>query len=54
MTLTIPIYENDLSQASNILDPIMFAYDTSLFYCHHRKKIIFETVNCELEDQPVA
>ena len=43
------IYVNDLSQASNILDPIMFAYDTNLFHCHHQIKILFETVNCELE-----
>ena len=26
------IYVNDLSNASNILDPIMFADDTNLFY----------------------
>ena len=44
------IYINDLSQASNILDPIMFADDTNLFYSHHRIKIIFKTVNCELKN----
>ena len=27
----------------------MFADDTNLFYSHHQIKILFETVNCELE-----
>ena len=28
------LYVNDLKNASSILDPIMFAYDTNLFYTH--------------------
>ena len=44
------IYVNDLSQASQILDPIMFADDTNLFYSHSEIKTLFETVNCELEN----
>ena len=28
------LYVNDLKNASNILDPIMFADDTNLFYSH--------------------
>ena len=37
------IYVNDLPNATKILDPIMFADDTNLFYSHH------ESVNEELE-----
>ena len=43
------IYVNNLNQALNILDPIIFEDDTNLFYCHHQINIIFETVNYELE-----
>ena len=43
------IYVNDLSQASNMSDPIMFTDDVNLFYCHYQIKILFETVNCQLE-----
>ena len=43
------IYINDLREASNILDPIMFADDTNLFYSHHQIKVLFETVNAELQ-----
>ena len=28
------LYVNDLKNVSSILDPIMFAYDTNLFYTH--------------------
>ena len=42
------IYINDLCEASNILDPIMSADDTNLFYSHHQIKVLFETVNAEL------
>ena len=48
--LLFPIYVNDLNQASNILDSIMFADDTNLFYSHHQIKTFFETVNCELKN----
>ena len=43
------IYVNDLPNATNILDPIMFADDTNLFYSHHDIKTLFSTVNEELE-----
>ena len=42
------IYVNDLHQASDILDPIMFADDTNLFYSHKDINILFNTVNKEL------
>ena len=43
------IYVNDLQYASNLLEPIMFADDTNLFYSHKNTKTIFKTVNEELE-----
>ena len=43
------IYVNDLSNASNILDPIMFVDDTNLFYSQYDIKTLFSTVNEELE-----
>ena len=43
------IYVNDLTNASKILDPIMFADDTNLFYSHSNIKILFKTVNEELK-----
>ena len=42
------IYVNDLCNASNILDPIMFADDTNLFYSHQNISSLFSTVNNEL------
>ena len=42
------LYVNDLPNASKILDPIMFADDTNLFYSHSDIKILFKTVNEEL------
>ena len=42
------IYVNDLKNASNLLDPIMFADDTNLFYSHKNIKTLFETMNQEL------
>ena len=42
------IYVNDLTNASNIFDPIIFADDTNLFYLHHDIKTLFSTVNEEL------
>ena len=43
------IYVNDLPKATNILDTIMFADDTNLFYSHHDIKTLFSTVNAELQ-----
>ena len=43
------LYVNDLPNATNVLDPIMFADDTNLFYSHHDIKTLFSTVNEELE-----
>ena len=41
------ICANDLNQASGILNPIMFADDTNLFYSHKDIKMLFHTVNTE-------
>ena len=43
------MYINDLPIASKVLDPIMFADDTNLFYSHYDIKILFNTVNEELK-----
>ena len=43
------IYVNDLNSASGILDPIMFADDTSLFYSHKSIHQLFTKVNEELK-----
>ena len=43
------IYVNDLPNATNVLDPIMFADDTNLFYSLHDIKTLFSTVHKELE-----
>ena len=43
------IYINDLHEASNILDSIMFADDTNPFYSHQNINDLFSTVNSELE-----
>ena len=43
------LYINDLPNVSNILDPILFADDTNLFYSHHNIKEFFTTVNKELQ-----
>ena len=48
-SLLFLLYINDLSKASSILSPIMFADDTNLFYSHHIKTI-FTTVNNELKN----
>ena len=42
-------YVNDLKKASTILDPIMFADDTNLFYSHSNIKTLYKTVNEELQ-----
>ena len=43
------IYVNDLSDVSKILEPIMFADDTNLFFTHKNLKELFQTVNSELD-----
>ena len=43
------IYVNDLNNASSVLDPIMFADDTNLFYSHKNIHQLFAKVNEELE-----
>ena len=43
------IYTNDLHEASNISDSIMFADDTNLFYSHQNINNLFSTVNSQLE-----
>ena len=43
------IYVNDLNNTSSILDPIMFADDTNLFYSHKNIHELFAKVNEELE-----
>ena len=42
------IFVNDLTQATPILDPIMFADDTNLFYSNKNLDFLFQTVNKEL------
>ena len=42
------IYANDLNRASDILDPIIFADDTNLFYSHKVIKTLSHIVNTEL------
>ena len=44
------IYVNDLHNASTVLNPIMFADDTNLFYSHKDIKTLFKTVNEELKN----
>ena len=38
-----------MTYASNLLDPIMFADDTNLFYAEENIKTLFDTVNIELQ-----
>ena len=47
-TLLFLLYVNDLKNASSILDPIMFADDTNLFYTHSNIQKLFSTMNEEL------
>ena len=42
------LYINDLKNASSVLDPIMFADDTNLFYTHSNIRKLFLTMNEEL------
>ena len=47
-TTTILLYVHDLKNASSVLDPIMFADDTNLFYTHSNIQKLFSTMNEEL------
>ena len=42
------LYVNDLHHSSKILNPIMFADDTNLFYSHSDINILFEKMNKKL------
>ena len=42
------LYVNDLKNASSVLDPMMFADDTNLFYTHSNIQKLFSTINEEL------
>ena len=42
------VYINDLSFVSDVLDPIMFADDTNLFYSHKDINTLFLKVNNRL------
>ena len=42
------LYVNDLKNASSILDPVMFADDTNLFYIHSNVQKLFSAMNEEL------
>ena len=42
------LYVNDLPNCSDLLDPIMFADDTNLFFKHKNIQTLFSTVNREL------
>jgi len=44
------IYVNDMYKASSIISSIMYADDTTLFYSHNNIKLMFETMNTELEN----
>ena len=43
------VYVNDLNKAWDVLDPIMFANDTHLFYSHQNVKSLFGMMNHELQ-----
>ena len=43
------IYVNDLQYSSSLLDHIMFANDTNLFYAEKNIKTLFDTDNIELQ-----
>ena len=47
-SLLFPLYVNDLHHTSKILNPIMFADDTNLFFSHSDINILFEKMNKEL------
>ena len=47
-TLLFQLYVNDLHHVSKVLNPIMFADDTSLFFSHSDINILFEKRSKEL------
>ena len=49
-TFLFLLYINDLPQASKLLDPIMLANDTNLFYSGKDIHSLFNTVNNELSN----
>ena len=48
-SLLFLIYVNDFPSASNLLNTIMFADDTNLFFEHKDISVLFSTVNRELQ-----
>ena len=44
------IYVNDLPSAFNLLNTIMFADDTNLFFEHKDRSVLFAIVNIELQN----
>ena len=48
-SLLFLLYINDLKFASHLLDPIMFAGDTNLFYLSNDINTVFLKVNDELQ-----
>ena len=46
--LILVLYVNDVKNGSSVLDPIMFADDTNLFYTHSNIQKLFSTMNEEL------
>ena len=46
--LLLLLYVNDLKNASSVLDPIMFADDTNLFYTDSNIQKLFSAMNEEL------
>ena len=52
--LLLLIYVNDLNNASDILDLIMFADDTNLFYSHKSIHQLFTKVNEDLKEMKIS
>ena len=48
-TESILLYTNDLPNASPVLEPIIYADGTNLFYSNNVIEYLFSTVNMELE-----
>ena len=44
------IYINDFPSVSSLLNTVMFAEDTNLFFEHKRKHVVFSTVNRDLQN----
>ena len=42
------IYINDLCNASNVIDLVLFADDTNLFFSHNDLSYLMETINSEM------